>query len=111
MKIPFSGSKYEETKLCQNKFECCQLFREEGLPTLRPYLFSSPKQAANEEILEKLGRIFEYPLVVKPNRGSCGAGVFKVDKQTDLKSSIALAFKYDGQVLVEPYISDGVEVK
>ena len=51
------------------------------------------------------------PCIVKPNRGCGGRGVYRVDQAADLRHFIGLAFKHDTQVLVEPFIEDGIEVR
>ena len=70
MKLPFTGSGAEETRFGLNKvtdrcphhqivltlprqFESCEVFRAEGLPTLRPVLLTSMKQVT-EQLVEKV---------------------------------------------------------
>ena len=110
MKVPFCGSGSEETRFALNKFDCYDIFRLEGLPTLRPYLLNSMKQA-NDDVLEKLARVFGFPCIVKPNKSYGGKGIYKVEALSELKNCIGLAFKTDNQVLIEPYIQEGVEVR
>ena len=70
MKLPFTGSGAEETRFGLNKvtdrcphhqivltlarqFESCEVFRAEGLPTLRPVLLTNMKQVT-EQLVEKV---------------------------------------------------------
>ena len=70
MKLPFTGSGAEETRFGLNKvtdrcphhqivltlprqFESCEMFRAEGLPTLRPVLLTNMKQVT-EQLVEKV---------------------------------------------------------
>ena len=108
------------------QFESCEVFRAEGLPTLRPVLLTNMKQVT-EQLVEKVrpcswchdgdgagvqvARVLGLPCIVKPNRGCGGRGVYRVDQAADLRHFIGLAFKHDTQVLVEPFIEDGIEVR
>ena len=96
-------------RFCFNKHECVQVFKAEGLPTIGSYLIANTKMAT-EELFSKIEKVFEFPCIVKPNRGSGGKGVSKVTNRDQLKGCIGLAFKQDHQVLVESYINDGIEV-
>ena len=59
----------------------------------------------------QVARVLGLPCIVKPNRGCGGRGVYRVDQAADLRHFIGLAFKHDTQVLVEPFIEDGIEVR
>jgi D-alanine-D-alanine ligase-like ATP-grasp enzyme len=54
--------------------------------------------------------VFGFPCIVKPNRGAGSKGITKVETRQEIKEAVSLAFKQDHQVLIEPHISDGVEV-
>merc|ERR1719174_121518 len=51
-----------------------------------------------------------FPCVVKPNRGSGCVGVTKVNSRKEIKEAVDLAFKQDSQVVIEPAVTDGIEV-
>ena len=92
-----------------NKSECNQIFKSEGLPTVGSYLINNSK-LATEDLFDKIEKVFGFPCIVKPNRGAGSKGITKVETRKEIKEAVSLAFKQDHQVLIEPYISDGVEV-
>ena len=86
MKLPFTGSGAEETRFGLNKvtdrcphhqivltlprqFESCEVFRAEGLPTLRPVLLTNMKQVT-EQLVEKVrqGAVLLARVVTKVRR-------------------------------------------
>jgi len=109
MGVPFSGSGVEETRTAFNKHECTQIFKNEGLPTVGSYLINNSK-LATEDLFDKIEKVFGFPCIVKPNKGAGSRGITKVETRKEIKEAVNLAFKQDHQVLVEPHISDGVEV-
>ena len=96
-------------RITYNKHECIEIFKSEGLPTVGSYLIGNHK-LATEDLFDKIEKVFGLPLVVKPNRGTLSKGVMKVETRKEMKGAVSLAFKQDHQVLIEPYISDGVEI-
>ena len=92
-----------------NKHECNQIFKSEGLPSVRPFIISSSK-LATEDLFDKIGKVFGFPCLIKPNRGTGSKGITVVKTRQEMKEAVALAFRQDHQVLIEPIISDGVEV-
>ena len=92
-----------------NKSECNQIFKSEGLPTVGSYLINNSK-LATEDLFDKIEKVFGFPCIVKPNRGTGSKGITKVETRKEIKEAVCLAFKQDHQVLIEPHISDGVEV-
>jgi len=109
MGIPFTFSGLEETKTTFNKFECNKILKEEGLPVVKSILIDHNK-LATEEFFDKVRKECGFPCVVKPNRGSGSTGISKVHSRKEIKEAVDFAFKHDGQVVIEPCVSDGVEV-
>jgi biotin carboxylase len=95
---------------CTNKYETrmldpgsCQFFRVSGLKDL-------------EALLADENTKLQFPMIVKPCRGTSSEGVFKVNNSLELRlaveritSSAMLTGKYGGDVMLESYIS-GPEV-
>jgi len=107
--VPFTFSGVEETRDTFNKHETVNILKEEGLPVVRSVLVETSK-AATEEFLDQVGTRVGYPCVVKPNKGTASAGVHKVHGRKEIKEAMDGAFKIDSQVVIEPCVSDGVEV-
>lgn len=70
--IPTVNS-FETTTLCDNKFHTNMAFIENNVPTLRTLIAYTPESAL--EAIEVLG----YPVVLKPNTGSWGRLLAKVN--------------------------------
>jgi len=109
MGIPFTFSGLEETKTTFNKFDCNKTLKEEGLPVVKSLLIDHNK-LATEEFFDRVKKECGFPCVVKPNRGSGSTGVSKVHSRKEVKEAVDFAFKHDSQVVIEPCVSDGVEI-
>ena len=72
--IPTVNS-FETTTLCDNKFHTNMAFIEHGVPTLRTLIAYTPESAL--QAIEQLG----YPVVLKPNTGSWGRLLAKVNSR------------------------------
>ncbi len=72
--IPTVNS-FETTTLCDNKFHTNMAFIEHGVPTLRTLIAYTPESAL--AAIEQLG----YPVVLKPNTGSWGRLLAKVNSR------------------------------
>jgi [lysine-biosynthesis-protein LysW]--L-2-aminoadipate ligase len=72
--IPTVNS-FETTMLCDNKFHTSMAFVEHGVPSLRTLIAYTPESAL--AAIEDLG----YPVVLKPNTGSWGRLLAKVNNR------------------------------
>ncbi len=72
--IPTVNS-FETTHLCDNKFHTNVAFIEQGVPTLRTLIAYTPESAL--AAIEELG----YPVVLKPNTGSWGRLLAKINNR------------------------------
>jgi [lysine-biosynthesis-protein LysW]--L-2-aminoadipate ligase len=72
--IPTVNS-FETTMLCDNKFHTSMAFVEHGVPSLRTLIAYTPESAL--AAIEVLG----YPVVLKPNTGSWGRLLAKVNNR------------------------------
>ncbi len=53
---------------------------------------------------------YEYPLIVKPNFLGSSVGIRKVNNYDELLSALSYALKYSNEVLVEPCLTDFIEI-
>ena len=67
---------FETTNLCDNKFHTNMAFIEGGVPTLRTLIAYTPESAL--AAIEELG----YPVVLKPNTGSWGRLLAKINNRS-----------------------------
>ena len=105
--IPYTGSGVLASAICMDKTMTKRVFIAEGLPTPR-WLWL----AANDQQRERLRTVPDelgLPLIVKPPREGSSIGITKVAGYSEIADAVALATKYDADVLCEEFI-DGDEV-
>jgi D-alanine-D-alanine ligase len=105
--IPYTGSGVMASAMAMDKIMTKRLWLAEGLPTPR-YVKLAPADQTRERIRtvpDELG----LPLYVKaPHEGS-SIGISKVMGYSQMQDAVALAAKYDSEVLCEEFI-DGDEL-
>jgi D-alanine-D-alanine ligase len=105
--IPYTGSGVLASALAMDKTMAKRLWAAEGLPTPR-WL----RLAAGEHSRERVIRVPDelgLPLIVKPPREGSSIGISKVIGYSGMQDAVALAARYDADVLCEEFI-DGEEV-
>ena len=105
--IPYTGSGVMASAIAMDKVMTKRVWIAEGLPTPR-HVWLAPNDQARERVVavpDQLG----LPLIVKPPREGSSIGVTKVAGYSQMQDAVALAAKYDPDVLCEEFI-DGEEV-
>ncbi len=105
--VPYTGSGVMASAIAMDKTMTKRLWLAEGLPTPR-YLRLKPGEQDREHVNavpDELG----LPLIVKPPREGSSIGITKVFGYSQMQTAVALAAKYDADVLCEEFI-DGEEV-
>ncbi|NWG74148.1 MAG: D-alanine--D-alanine ligase [Rubrivivax sp.] len=105
--IPYTGSGVMASAIAMDKVMTKRLWRAEGLPTPRWVLLGAGRQqsADTRAVPDELG----LPLVVKPPHEGSSIGVTKVQGYSQMHEAVALAARYDAEVLCEEFV-DGDEV-
>lgn len=98
MGIPYTGSGVLASALAMNKAIAKVVFSANGL-TVAPYVVLRGTDAFSDEYAG-----FGFPLVVKPCQEGSSVGVSIVRCPEDLLFGLAVAYRYDDEVLVEKYI-------
>lgn len=93
--VPYTGSGPLGSGLAMDKDVSKRLFQVAGIPT--PDWVMAPVSAA--EAGARLG----WPLIVKPSKQGSTVGLSKVDAPEGFDAAIALADRYDDEVLVEAF--------
>ncbi|HJV64073.1 MAG TPA: D-alanine--D-alanine ligase [Albitalea sp.] len=105
--IPYTGSGVMASAIAMDKVMTKRVWIAEGLPTPR-HVRLAPNEQSRERVIyvpDELG----LPLIVKPPREGSSIGVTKVTGYSQMQDAVALAAKYDPDVLCEEFI-DGEEV-
>jgi D-alanine-D-alanine ligase len=109
--IPYVGYATLGSALTNDKIMTKQVLKQNGIPVLDSIDFSRTawlKDADN--ILQRLVDTFGYPMFVKPATLGSSIGVTRVDDQTLLKPAIDIAANFDRRILVEPAVTQGIEI-
>ncbi|MBI3261405.1 D-alanine--D-alanine ligase [Candidatus Berkelbacteria bacterium] len=100
LKIPYTGSGVLASALGMDKVRSLALFRDAGL-TVPDYFVVREFKGA--------GLKFKYPVVTKPNYHGSSLGVSICRSAKELNKGIALAKKYNKDVIVQQFV-DGIEL-
>ncbi len=99
-RIPYIGPRKEASVVSFNKF-LTKLYAEGiGIPTVEWQLLRIDEERSID---------FDYPVIVKPARLGSSIGVSVVRKAEELDYALDVAFEFDDEVLVEPFIEGIVE--
>jgi D-alanine-D-alanine ligase len=105
--LPYTGSGVMASAIAMDKVMTKRIFEAAGLPTPR-WVWLAPDRQAREDVItvpDTLG----LPLIVKPPREGSSIGITKVLGYSQMQDAVALAARYDADVLCEEFI-EGQEV-
>jgi D-alanine-D-alanine ligase len=105
--IPYTGSGVMASAIAMDKVMTKRLWLADGLPTPRSVVLGAGEHdgAHVRQVPDTLG----LPLIVKPPHEGSSIGVTKVVGYSQMQDAVALAARYDADVLCEEFI-DGEEV-
>ncbi|MCW5661861.1 MAG: D-alanine--D-alanine ligase [Burkholderiaceae bacterium] len=105
--IPYTGSGVMASAIALDKVMTKRVWLAEGLPTPRWVRLDADDQSRERvrTVPDDLG----LPLIVKPPREGSSIGVTKVMGYSQMQDAVALAARYDPDVLCEEFI-EGIEV-
>ena len=92
--IPYTGSGYLGSAIAMNKGLSKTIFRENGIQTPDSII------VRRGEEVHSIG----FPCVVKPCSGGSSVGTSIVKSEAEFAAALALAFRYEAEVIVETYI-------
>jgi D-alanine-D-alanine ligase len=95
--LPYTGSGKLGSALGWDKDVAKRLFLAAGVPT--PEWLMAPADPA------EVARLLSYPLIVKPNGQGSTVGLTLVRTPDELDAAIALASRFDREVMLERYIA------
>jgi D-alanine-D-alanine ligase len=96
--VPYTGSGVLGSALTLDKIRTKQVWLSLGLPTPRYVRLSR-----NDDV-DAAARSLGLPIIVKPACEGSSVGVSRVFKEADLAQAVALAARYEGELLMEQLI-------
>ena len=105
--IPYTGSGVMASAIAIDKVMTKRIWIAEALPTPR-FVRLAPDQQEREQ-LRAVPDVLGLPLIVKPPREGSSIGITKVEGYSQMQDAVALAARFDSDVLCEQFI-DGDEV-
>ncbi|MDC9588096.1 D-alanine--D-alanine ligase [Xenorhabdus sp. XENO-10] len=105
LQLPYTGSGVMASALSMDKLRTKQLWQGAKLPVPPYVVINSQKfEQVNDFQLKEYVQELGLPLMVKPNLEGSSVGMTKVNDYSELRGALALAFKYDTDVLVEKWL-------
>jgi D-alanine-D-alanine ligase len=101
--VPYTGSGVMASAIAMDKVMTKRVWQSEGLPVPRGVLLRAGHQAREDAVRvpDELG----LPLIVKPPHEGSSIGVTKVIGYSQMQDAVALAARYDRDVLCEEFIA------
>ncbi len=97
--IPFIGPRVEASSMSYNKLFTKMYAKELGVKTL-DYQTLSKRSSREIEL--------KYPVIIKPTRLGSSIGISIVKSEVELEYALDVAFEFDSEVLIEPFV-DGIK--
>jgi len=107
LRIPYTGSGVMASAIAMDKVMTKRVWIAEGLPT--PKYVTLPGDRQGVERVRTVPDTLGLPLIVKPPHEGSSIGVTKVMGYSQMQDAVALAARYDSEVLCEEFI-EGDEV-
>ena len=105
--IPYTGSGVMASSVAMDKVMTKRIWQADGLPT--PHYVRLAFDQQSREQINAVPDVLGLPLIVKPPREGSSIGVTKVEGYSQMQDAVALAVRYDADVLCEEFI-EGEEV-
>ena len=105
--LPYTGSGVMASAMAMDKVMTKRVWAHAGLPTPRWHWLAPDDQA--RETLIRVPDELGLPLIVKPPREGSSIGITKVLGYSQMQDAVALASRYDADVLCEEFI-EGLEL-
>jgi len=100
LRIPYTSSDVTTSALTFNKSFSKEKVARYGIKTAKSiHLFKGAPDPVSS-LLENL----QLPVFVKPNNGGSSVGMSKVNRESELRNALEIAFQEDDEILVEEFI-------
>lgn len=112
--VPYTGSNVPSSAITMNKYLCKMYLKQHQIPVLPAVMVT--RRETQRDLSATLAGITSttgfdtYPLFVKPCNLGSSIGVSKVNGPDELAPALAKVFRYDTAALVEPCVSQIMEI-
>lgn len=103
--IPFVGCDVTASALGMDKYASKVVLKENGVPVLGGYCFTTSDYAEIDSILDKVEKEIGYPAIVKPVDLGSSVGISVARNRSELTNSIDDAFLYARKIIIEHAIT------
>ncbi len=112
--VPYTGSNVPSSAVTMNKYICKMYLKEHGIPVLPALRVSRRRALADlasvcDWVVSHEG-FSSFPLFVKPCNLGSSIGVSRAKDASELSAALAKVFRYDTIALIEPCITDIMEI-
>jgi len=108
--LPYNGSSVLTSALCLDKYKTTQFLFNNGFEVPRSFLLSKNEwKSAQQKTIDKIIKMFPFPLIIKPPSDGCSVMVQKADNSKELATAIKKIFARKSHVLVEELVT-GMEL-
>jgi D-alanine-D-alanine ligase len=101
MRLPFTASGVQASKLAMDKIGSLGIFAREGLSVPKSQFLEKSAYRKEKIFTSQLG----FPLVIKPANHGSSIGLSIVEGREQLPVAIQAAFEFDAHVIIQEYIS------
>lgn len=112
--VPYTGSNVPSSAITMNKYICKTYLKEHGIPVLPALMVGRTEARENLEgtvsWITSQSDQSRFPLFVKPCNLGSSIGVTRVTSPEQLGPALAKVFRYDTTALVEPCVSQIMEI-
>lgn len=109
--IPYVGCATLGSALTNDKILTKTVLRQAGIPVLDDFWVARERWLEQpESVIGEILSMFDFPLFIKPATLGSSIGIGRADTEALLRASIDIAANFDRRILIEPAITDGIEV-
>lgn len=109
--IPYVGCATLGSALTNDKIMTKQILRQARIPVLDDHWITRDQWLDDpDSVVEELLKRFAFPLFIKPATLGSSIGIGRADSETLLRASIDIAANFDRRILIEPALTDGIEI-
>ena len=109
--IPYVGCATLGSALTNDKIMTKRILRQARIPVLDDHSITRDQWLDEPDtVVDKLLERFAFPLFIKPATLGSSIGIGRADSETLLRASIDIAANFDRRILIEPALTDGVEI-